>query len=336
MTLQKVLTKWIIVHGDGGKIDNIRDILKYHIKQRIVRNLDEVFLIKPGPYDKRTYTIFDAPATTILNISKTLWDHLKRNDIEIQDYYDKFINYDFNDSLNVKSCSEYRKNPIKEFLRLKNTQSGNNVYHDAKENRNDNAFHVIESGQKSLDKSRKDIRKCYNIENTTPLAIQTINKTNLIEIHDDIYEFSIDNTDCMALLLRKDFNRTSYKLVNEILPKIKDMECSKIINAHSGNGLFLMESGFSKLKFIYLFHNERDIPINTDIDGIPDLINDCLTRLSGHQIKRISINGNWGQRDTAVITINTKELISNKIKLSIKKWLIDNQNTDIEDIFIII
>ncbi len=292
MTLQKVLTKWIIIHGEGGIIKNINDILKFHIKQRVVRNVDEVVLIKQEQNDKTTYTIFNAPASSIINVSKTLWHNLKRDDIEIQDYYGKFINHD-----------------------------------------------SIES--------RTDIMKSHDVESTTPLTIQTINKTNIIEIHGDIYQFSKINTDCMALLLRMDFNKTYYKWVNYFLPDIKDGECSEIINvdnvnsflnttnANPANGLFLIKPGFSKLKYIYIFHNERDIPINKDIDRIPGLINDCMNRVSGHQIKRISINDDWGETDKAEFSANAKELISKKIKLSIIHWLVDNRSTDIENVYIV-
>ncbi|MBP7735464.1 MAG: hypothetical protein KA369_05770 [Spirochaetes bacterium] len=347
MTLQKILTKWIIIHGEGGKIEYINDILKYHIKLGIVRNIDEVVLMKPELNDKIRYTIFNAPATSILNVSKTLWDKSKRNDIEIQDYYDKFINYDFNESFSRQSCGKDGTISIEDYMRMKNRQNSNLIDRDTKET--NNAYHFIKSGLKSLVKSRTDKPKGCNIENINPLTIQTINKTNIIEIHDDIYRFSIINTDCMALLLRMNFNKTYYQWVNEFLPKIKGRECSEIINvddedisfpkninAHPHYGLYYIEPGFSKLKYIYLFNNERYIPLDKDIDGIQDLINDCLTRVYKHQIKQISISGEWGETDKAGFPINVKELITNKLKLSIRNWLIENQNTNIEDIFIVI
>ncbi|MBP7735458.1 MAG: hypothetical protein KA369_05740 [Spirochaetes bacterium] len=173
-----------------------------------------------------------------------------------------------------------------------------------------------------------------------------IKDTELLEINDDIFKFSLNNVDCSVLWLKSGLSGLYSDWIHVFLPKISKMKLHVISGSHIYEGLpeeiflhpdhrfFEISPGFNKLKYLYIFPNSENTWIDTKtINTIPELINNALNTITKTTIKDIAFNGILGSGEHGHDKNVDDEIAKNMISY-IKDWLNKNK-TSIEKIYLV-
>lgn len=174
--------------------------------------------------------------------------------------------------------------------------------------------------------------------------------TTIIEIQDDVFEFSINNAECGMYWIRSGFTGLSICWRAYILDKIGEHKITVINNdinkdisydefnstspwifTHEKYRMYKISPKLNNLEYIYLFPN-----INDDLSNpneVPDLINNALNEVNKHGIKSIAMNGihsgRMHERDKHLDGIMAHEMMEN-----IDIWL-KNHVTSLDTIYLV-